>query len=109
MKRLLPLLMAAVPLATAAQSQSGGMPSVAMPQITDVLVIQTVRQVVTLQQVMGVMPAEIRATLKLYFEGKIRQWYSKGDGKGVVILLDVKTVEEARAIIDAMPLSKENL
>jgi hypothetical protein len=22
--------------------------------------------------------------VKLYFDGKIRQWYSRGDGKGVV-------------------------
>jgi hypothetical protein len=55
------------------------------------------------------MPAEIRATVKLYLDGKIRQWYSKGDGRGVVVFLDVKTVDEAHAIIDAMPLSKENL
>jgi hypothetical protein len=58
---------------------------------------------------MAVMPDEIRATVKLYLEGKIRQWYSRGDGRGVVVFLDVKTVEEAHAIIDAMPLSKENL
>ena len=55
------------------------------------------------------MPDEIRATVKLYLDGKIRQWYSKGDGKGVIILIDAKTVDEAHAIIDAMPLSKENL
>jgi len=31
---------------------------------------------------MNVMPAEIRATVKLYLDGKIRQWYSRGDGRG---------------------------
>jgi hypothetical protein len=109
MKRLLPFLIAALPVASVAQSQSGGVPSVAIPKTTEVLVIQTAKQGVTPQQVMAVMPAEIRATVKLYFDGKIRQWYSKGDGKGVVVFLDVKTVDEAHAIIDAMPLSKENL
>ena len=47
--------------------------------------------------------------MKLYLDGKIRQWYSKGDGRGVVFVLDVKTVDEAHVIIDTLPLSKENL
>jgi hypothetical protein len=58
---------------------------------------------------MNVMPDEIRATVELYLDGKIRQWYSKGDGKGVILFIDAKTVGEAQAIIDALPLSKENL
>jgi hypothetical protein len=82
---------------------------VAIPKTTDVLVIQTVRQGVTAQQVMDVMPAEIRATVKLYFDGKIRQWYSRGDGRGVVFLVEAKTEDEARAIMDTLPLAKENL
>jgi hypothetical protein len=56
---------------------------------------------------MAVMPAEIRATVKLYFDGKIRQWYSRGDGRGVVFLVDAKTEEEARAIMETLPLAKE--
>jgi hypothetical protein len=55
------------------------------------------------------MPAEIRATVRLYLDGKIRQWYSRGDGRGVVLFLDVKTVDEAHAVMDTLPLSKENL
>lgn len=51
----------------------------------------------------------VRATVTLYLEGKIRQWYSRGDGRGVILFLDAKTVDEAHAIIDTMPLSKENL
>jgi hypothetical protein len=64
---------------------------------------------VTRQQIMNVMPAEIRATVKLYLDGKIRQWYSRGDGRGVVLFLDVKAVDEAHAIMNALPLSRENL
>ena len=73
------------------------------------MVILTAKQGVDRQQIMKVMPAEIRATVKLYLDGKIRQWYSKGDGRGVIFLLDVKTVEEAQAIMDTLRLSKENL
>jgi hypothetical protein len=46
--------------------------------------------------------------LKLYFDGKIRQWYSRGDGKGVVFL-DAKTEDEARAVMETLPLAKEQL
>jgi hypothetical protein len=95
-----------------AQSQStaaSGVPSVAIPKTTEVLVIQTARQGVNPQQIMAVMPAEIRATVKLYFDGKIRQWYSRGDGRGVVFLIDAKTEDEARALMETLPLAKENL
>ena len=63
------LLIAALPVASLAQSQSGaasGVPSVAIPKTTEVLVIQTPRQGVTPKQIMAVMPTEIEATVKLY-------------------------------------------
>lgn len=97
----------------AAQPQSGpassGVPSVAIPKPTAVLVILTPRQGVTPQQIMAVMPAEVRATVKLYLDGKIREWYSRGDGKGVVFLVDAKTEEEAHATMEMLPLAKEQL
>jgi hypothetical protein len=74
-----------------------------------VLVIQTAKQGVTPQQIMAVIPSEIRATVKLYLDGKIRQWYSRGDGKGVVFLVDAKTEDEARAVMETLPLAKERL
>ncbi|HLK08408.1 MAG TPA: hypothetical protein VKV30_10710 [Candidatus Angelobacter sp.] len=95
-----------------AQSQSGaasGVPSVAIPKTIEVIVIQTPRQGVTPDQIMAIIPAEIRATMKLYLEGKIRQWYSRGDGKGVVFLVDAKSEDEARAIMETLPLAKEHL
>src|SRR6516225_1022960 len=95
-----------------AQSQSGGasgVPSAAIPKTTEVLVIQTPKQGVTPQQIIAVVPEEIRATVKLYLNGKIRQWYSRGDGKGVVFVVDAKTKDEARAIMETLPLAKEHL
>src|SRR5581483_363049 len=112
MKFMIPFLIAALPVVSVAQSQSGagtGVPSVAIPKTIEVLVVQTAKQGVTLQQIMAVMPAEIRATVKLYFDGKIRQWYSRGDGKGVVFLVDAKTEDEARAVMETLPLAKEQL
>ena len=112
MKFMIPLLIAALPAASIAQSQSGGasgVPSVAIPKTTEVLVIQTAKQGVTFQQFMPVIPAEIRATVKLYLDGKIRQWYSRGDGKGIVFLVEAQTEDEARAIMETLPLAKEQL
>ncbi len=107
MKLLFPLLMSMLPLEAVAQSESSAPPP--SPKVTEVIVIVTAKPGVQRQQIMNVMPAEVRATVKLYLEGKIRQWYSKGDGRGVILLIDAKTVDEAHAIVDSLPLSKENL
>ena len=114
MNMMIPFLAAMLPVAAVAQSQSGtaqggGVPAAAIPKTTGVMVIQTVKQGVTASQVMAIIPDEIRATVKLYLDGKIREWYSRGDGKGVVFLVDVKTEEEARAILDTLPLAKAQL
>jgi hypothetical protein len=88
---------------------SSGVPGVAIPKVSGVLVIQTARQGVTAEQVVAVIPDEIRATVKLYLDGKIQQWYSRGDGKGVVVMMDAKTEKEARDIIETLPLAKAQL
>ncbi len=112
MKFTILFLIAVLPVASVAQSRSGaaaGVPGVAIPKTTGVLVIETAKQGIAPQQIVDLMPAEIRATVKLYFDGKIREWYSRGDGTGVVFLLDAKTVDEARALMETLPLAKEQL
>jgi hypothetical protein len=112
MKFIIPFLVAALPVAAVAQSQSGQAPGASaavLPKITEVMVILTAKQGVTRQQIMTVMPSEIRETVKLYLDGKIRQWYSRGDGNGAVFLIDAKTEDEARAVMETLPLSKEHL
>ena len=92
-----------LPVVSVAQSQpaqASGLPSIAIPKTTEVLVIQTPKEGVTFPQVLAVMPEEARATVKLYLDGKIREWYSRGDGKGVILLVDAKSVDEARAIVE---------
>jgi hypothetical protein len=89
-------------------------PSIAQAQVispitTGVMVILTVKAGVTREQVMAVMPAEIRQTVQLYINGKIREWYSRGDGRGAVFLLDTPDVAEAHAIMDGLPLAKQNI
>jgi hypothetical protein len=79
------------------------------PTTTGVMVILTVKAGITREQVMAVMPAEVRQTVQLYLNGKIREWYSRGDGRGVVLLLDTRDVAEAHAIMEGLPLAKQNL
>jgi hypothetical protein len=64
---------------------------------------------VTREQVMAIMPAEIRATVQLYLDGKIHDWYSRADGRGGVFLLNTRDVAEAEAIMESLPLAKEHL
>jgi hypothetical protein len=112
MKFIIPFLIAALPVAAVAQSQSGQAPGasgVALPKTTEVMVILTAKQGVPREQILAIMPSEVRETVKLYLDGKIRQWYSRGDGKGAIFLLDAKTQDEARAVMETLPLSKEQL
>jgi hypothetical protein len=69
----------------------------------------TAKAGVTRDQIMAVMPAEIRATVQLYLEGKIRNWYTRADGRGAVFLLNVSTVVEAEALMEEQPLAREQL
>jgi hypothetical protein len=79
------------------------------PATTGVMAILTVKAGVTREQVMAVMPAEIRQTVQLYLNGKIREWFSRGDGRGAVFLLDSRDVAEAQAIMEGLPLAKQDL
>ena len=47
--------------------------------------------------------------MNLYLDGKIHEWYSRGDGKGVIFLVNAKTEDEARAVMETLPLAKEQL
>ena len=76
---------------------------------TGVFAILTAKPGVKREQVMAVMPAEIRATVQLHLDGKIREWYSRQDGRGGVFLLNTRDVAEARSIMESLPLAKENM
>src|SRR5260370_9068692 len=95
----------AMVLAPLAQGQS----TPPQPKITGVLTILSPNPGVRVEQVMKILPAEIRATVPLYRDGKIQQWFTRGDGKGVIFILNCNDVAEARALIESLPLSKENL
>jgi len=79
------------------------------PKITGVLTILSPKPGATVEQIMKIMPAEIRATVPLYLDGKIQQWFTRGDGRGVIFLLNCQAVAEARALMESLPLPKEHL
>ena len=97
--------------AAQAGSQTGSQPasqaqSAPAPVVTEVMVLLTAKSGVAREDVMKVLPQEVRETVKLYLDGKIEQWYSRGDGRGVVFFVRAKTVEEAKSIMDGLPLHK---
>jgi hypothetical protein len=76
---------------------------------TQILTTLTVKTDVDRAEIMKVLPDEVRATVKLYLDGKIQQWYSRSDGRGVIFILNATSVADARALTDQLPLSKANL
>lgn len=95
--------------ATVLTPMAQGQTTPPQPKITGVLAMLSPKPGVTVAQIMNIMPAEIRATVPLYLDGKIQQWFTRGDGRGVIFLLTCKDAAEARALIESLPLSKENL
>jgi hypothetical protein len=102
----LPYVTRLVILAIAATSLFAQTPTT--PKVTHVLATLSLKPGVTRDQIQKVMQSEVRETVALYLDGKIQQWYSRGDGKGVVFLVDCKTVDEAKAILETLPLVKAN-
>ena len=99
------LLAFATVLAPLAQGQS----TPPQPKITGVVTMLSPKPGVLSEQIMKIMPAEIRATVPLYLDGKIQQWYMRGDGRGVIFIMNCQDVAEARSLIESLPLSQANL
>jgi hypothetical protein len=89
--------------------QSHAQPQTSTSTTTGVFALLTAKPGVTREQVMAIMPAEIRATVKLYLEGKIRAWYAREDGRGAIFLLNARDVAEASSMMESLPLANENL
>ncbi len=82
-------------------------PPVPVPiPVTEVMVMTKLKPGVALSDVANIMQEEVRAALQLYLDGKIEQWFTRGDGKGAVFFLRCKTTEEAQAILAGLPAVK---
>src|SRR4051812_28227849 len=76
---------------------------------TNVLAILTVNPEVARPELMKVLPDEVRATVRLYLDGKIAQWYGRADGKGVMFILNASSIEEARKLVADLPFEKAGM
>jgi hypothetical protein len=63
----------------------------------------------TQEQRQKYLPAEVPATLKLYLEGKMEQFWLRDEEAGVIFLMTVESVAEADALLKALPLGQANL
>jgi hypothetical protein len=83
---------------------------VPMPaKTTEVMVMMTIKPGIERAQLSKFMPGEVRSTVRLYLDGKIRQWYSRADGKGVIFILNATSAAEAQATMETLPLAKANV
>jgi hypothetical protein len=76
---------------------------------TRVLAIGHVAANATREKITPIMQAEVRDTVRLYLSGKLDQWFARRDQNGVVFLLNVTTVAEARELLAKLPLDKAGL
>jgi hypothetical protein len=77
---------------------------------TKILAIGTIPPGADLQLARRILPSEVRATLQLYLEGKIDQWYSlQRSGAGVAFILNVTDTKAAAAMLETLPLGKAHL
>jgi hypothetical protein len=61
----------------------------------------------TLPDYQAILPREAQASLHLYLDGKLDQHWSCPDLPGVAHLVNAETIEDARAIIEQLPLVSE--
>ena len=76
---------------------------------TKIIAIGTVTPGATQEAISAVLPQEVRETVQLSLDGKLEQWNVRNDKLGVVFVLNMTDVEEARAIFAKMPLDRAGL
>ena len=84
----------------------GGFPPV---PTTKILAIGRFLAPLTPEQRRAILPREVPDTVRLFLAGKIDQWWSRQDRKGPVFLMNVTSVEEARALLATLPLGRAKL
>ena len=60
------------------------------------------------QQRLKYLPKEVPATLQLYLDGKMEQFWLRDGEEGVIFLMNVDSVEEADQLLKALPLRQAN-
>ena len=63
----------------------------------------------TSEQRQKYLPKEVPATLQLYLDGKMEQFWLRDKEAGVIFLMTVDSVDEADKLLKALPLGQANL
>jgi hypothetical protein len=63
----------------------------------------------TQEQRQRYLPDEVPATLQLYLNGKMEQFWLRDKEEGVIFLMNVDSVDEADRLLKALPLGRANL
>lgn len=100
------LLASALSLSLTGTSQAAPLPTV---PTTKIIAIGTITPGSTQEAIGAVLPQEVRETVQLHLDGKIEQWNVRNDKQGVVFVLNMTSVEEAKAIFARMPLDRAGL
>jgi hypothetical protein len=69
-----------------------------------VIAIGNITKPLTPEQRQQVMPKEVPHTLQLYLDGKIEQFWFRQDKPGVIFLMNVETLDQAKATVETLPL-----
>jgi len=96
-------LIAAVP----AHAQSANPP--APTPTTKILAIGTLNPGVDPAAAFAILPTEMRETAKLYLDGKIDQWYSLQERRGVAFILNMTDTAAAHEMLEKLPLGQAHL
>lgn len=73
-----------------------------------VFAIASAKPTLTPEKLQQHMPNEVPATLKLYLEGKVEQFWFR-EKAGPIFLMNVDSVEQAKATLDGLPLVADGL
>jgi hypothetical protein len=84
-------------------------PTTTSTPTTKILAIGTINPGVDAAKVFAILPNEVRDTVDLYLNGKIDQWYSQQERRGVVFILNVTDPAAARDMLEKLPLGQAHL
>jgi hypothetical protein len=73
-----------------------------------VMAIASVSAPLTPEQRKEHLPSEVPATLKLYLDGKVEQFWFR-ENAGPIFLMNVESIEDAKATLATLPLVASNV
>ena len=104
-------VMVVVPVVLMAMTLADAVSAAPLPKVptTKIIAIGTVTPGSTQEAISAVLPQEVRETVQLSLDGKIEQWNVRNDKLGVVFVLNMTDVDEAREVFAKMPLDRAGL